>query len=311
MATTSCPKCGYAMSETDLDCPRCQRMQQQQRQQPPAAPVAYGPPPPLAAAPAEQNTSGTYGPVPSAVSNLGWCWGGFGLDGIWGIGNKVWISLLALIPVVALGIKIWLGVKGHEMAWRARRFDSFEQYRATMRTWNNWGIGFFVVSILSLPFWLFVVLPVFSAILFPVFAKANVKADQSSCLSNTKQISLAMLSYAQDYDENFPPQIIWEETQTSLNGHCVWDDLISPYVANADVFYCPSRGEELGYGFNSNLAWYSLGRVRSPRDTGMIYEVESNSTKTIYPHNGGMNVSFVDGHSKWLIESEVSKDVVW
>jgi prepilin-type N-terminal cleavage/methylation domain-containing protein/prepilin-type processing-associated H-X9-DG protein len=45
------------------------------------------------------------------------------------------------------------------------------------------------------------IIAILAAILFPVFAQAREKARQTSCLSNTKQIALGALMYAQDYDE--------------------------------------------------------------------------------------------------------------
>jgi len=43
------------------------------------------------------------------------------------------------------------------------------------------------------------IIAILAAILFPVFAKAREKARQASCLSNIRQLSTALLSYAQDY----------------------------------------------------------------------------------------------------------------
>src|SRR5512137_1152715 len=48
------------------------------------------------------------------------------------------------------------------------------------------------------------IIAILAAILFPVFAKAREKARQSSCQSNLKQIGLAFMQYAQDYDEQYP-----------------------------------------------------------------------------------------------------------
>jgi prepilin-type N-terminal cleavage/methylation domain-containing protein len=50
------------------------------------------------------------------------------------------------------------------------------------------------------------IIAILAAILFPVFAKAREKARQTSCLSNCKQIALACLQYAQDYDETLAPE---------------------------------------------------------------------------------------------------------
>lgn len=45
------------------------------------------------------------------------------------------------------------------------------------------------------------IIAILAAILFPVFAKAREKARQTSCVSNGKQISLAMTMYMADYDQ--------------------------------------------------------------------------------------------------------------
>jgi hypothetical protein len=48
------------------------------------------------------------------------------------------------------------------------------------------------------------IIAILAAILFPVFAQAREKAKQTSCLSNCKQMGLAVMMYAQDYDETYP-----------------------------------------------------------------------------------------------------------
>ncbi|MHB8995980.1 MAG: hypothetical protein ACYC63_12110 [Armatimonadota bacterium] len=94
------------------------------------------------------NTSGNpQAPVPPEVEAMGWSWGAFGLNWIWGIGNKTFIALLALIPCVNIFVAIWLGISGHKMAWQNRRFESFEQYKETMKAWNMWGLIAFLVSL--------------------------------------------------------------------------------------------------------------------------------------------------------------------
>ena len=48
------------------------------------------------------------------------------------------------------------------------------------------------------------ILGLIAAIVFPVFANAREKARQMACLSSMKQLSLATLLYAQDWDETLP-----------------------------------------------------------------------------------------------------------
>ena len=50
------------------------------------------------------------------------------------------------------------------------------------------------------------IISVLAAILFPVFAQAREKARAIACLSNQKQIGLALLQYVQDYDETYPQE---------------------------------------------------------------------------------------------------------
>lgn len=48
------------------------------------------------------------------------------------------------------------------------------------------------------------IIAILAAILFPVFAKARSRAQQSTCVSNMKQIGLAMTQYVNDAEDRFP-----------------------------------------------------------------------------------------------------------
>ena len=48
------------------------------------------------------------------------------------------------------------------------------------------------------------IIAILAAILFPVFAQARESARQTTCLSNMRQIGLAVRMYTQDYDETLP-----------------------------------------------------------------------------------------------------------
>jgi prepilin-type N-terminal cleavage/methylation domain-containing protein/prepilin-type processing-associated H-X9-DG protein len=48
------------------------------------------------------------------------------------------------------------------------------------------------------------IIAILAAILFPVFAKARSRAQQSTCVSNMKQIGLAMTQYVTDAEDHFP-----------------------------------------------------------------------------------------------------------
>jgi prepilin-type N-terminal cleavage/methylation domain-containing protein/prepilin-type processing-associated H-X9-DG protein len=84
------------------------------------------------------------------------------------------------------------------------------------------------------------IIAILAAILFPVFAKAREKARQASCLSNLKQIGLAFMQYAQDYDERLPTDWVTLPPGTAWTDRYTWRAMIYPYINNTQVFTCPS-----------------------------------------------------------------------
>ena len=52
------------------------------------------------------------------------------------------------------------------------------------------------------------IIAILAAILFPVFAQAKAAAKKTACLSNTKQIGLALMLYEQDSDDVVAPNNI-------------------------------------------------------------------------------------------------------
>ncbi len=96
------------------------------------------------------------------------------------------------------------------------------------------------------------IIAILAAILFPVFARARAKAKCASCQSNLKQMSLAFIMYAQDYDERFPssdtnfPNSAWPwipEWHPNLYGGGTafgWPGLLHSYTRTKEIFFCPS-----------------------------------------------------------------------
>lgn len=84
------------------------------------------------------------------------------------------------------------------------------------------------------------IIAILAAILFPVFAKAREKARQSSCLSNQKQIGLALMQYVQDYDETYPRAYYYPFGSGGATGYMHWSGMIMPYCKSNQMFVCPS-----------------------------------------------------------------------
>ncbi len=200
------------------------------------------------------------------------------------------------------------------------------------------------------------IIAILAAILFPVFAQAREKARAISCLSNTKQLQLAVLMYVQDYDETLPISAYYT---TDANNNVVVAsvyDFLNPYIKSAQLAQCPSANTAFNLqkilpvfgGLGANGALTTFGNASYAFNEGVIGSGCANALffnsevgggtptmaeaaspvpasqpvlydGTINPslgtantigyslpqpivarHTGGANISYLDGHSKFL-----------
>jgi len=108
------------------------------------------------------------------------------------------------------------------------------------------------------------IIAILAAILFPVFAQAREKARAITCVSNQKQIGLALLQYVQDYDEYLPMAQYADSTAVNHD----WGAEVQPYIKNGlivtagyrtgqgGVWSCPSfpTVQDDNYGINDQLS---------------------------------------------------------
>jgi len=101
------------------------------------------------------------------------------------------------------------------------------------------------------------IISILAAILFPVFARTRESARRASCLSNLKQIGLAVVQYTQDFDEYLPKEALYgspvlETGGAASNNLHLWMHSIWPYIKNAQVFNCPSANSSYIVNFTGN-----------------------------------------------------------
>jgi serine/threonine protein kinase len=77
----------------------------------------------------------------------GWNWGAFLMAPLWCINNQVWIGLLSWIPWVGFVMSIVVGAKGNTWAWRSRKWESKEAFKANQRAWTIAGLSVWGASI--------------------------------------------------------------------------------------------------------------------------------------------------------------------
>jgi prepilin-type N-terminal cleavage/methylation domain-containing protein/prepilin-type processing-associated H-X9-DG protein len=157
------------------------------------------------------------------------------------------------------------------------------------------------------------IIAILAAILFPVFARAREKARQTSCLSNVKQLGLAWLMYAQDYDEMvcvsyyFTPDFSWEyawdftlQWNPDFTVGGVYDGLLTAYTKNQQISQCPSFHAAgwgrpyTGYGYNASyiggdpiagIPACSLAAIQSPSETAVFADAGFYSSGSVAATN--------------------------
>ena len=135
------------------------------------------------------------------------------------------------------------------------------------------------------------IIAILAAILFPVFQKVRENARRTACLSNEKQIGIAVIQYSQDYDEYLI------NGTNGYGGASGWAGQLYPYVKSTGVFHCPDDSSPVlpgsnpsSYALNSNFAYYmgattgcagvhgayTLSQLNGPAKTVMIFEVNGS-----------------------------------
>jgi prepilin-type processing-associated H-X9-DG protein len=145
------------------------------------------------------------------------------------------------------------------------------------------------------------IIAILAAILFPVFAQAREKARASSCLSNQKQVGLAISMYAQDYDETFPYSYFQVTDQW-------WEDVVNPYIKATNkggVLTCPSAPSAgFAYSLNDALSGKSLAYASRPADT--ILTADAVQGPKLRDKVTGLNRA-----NPWFSYTVVGQEALW
>ena len=97
------------------------------------------------------------------------------------------------------------------------------------------------------------IIAILAALLLPALAKAKERANRTKCLSNLKQVGLAFITWANDYDSKWPWLVrkvdgglnnINGESPISLNAYIHYS-IISNELVTPAVLICPSDKAKL------------------------------------------------------------------
>jgi prepilin-type N-terminal cleavage/methylation domain-containing protein/prepilin-type processing-associated H-X9-DG protein len=139
------------------------------------------------------------------------------------------------------------------------------------------------------------IITVLAATLFPVFATAKESGRRAQCITNLKELGLAVRAYADDWDGRLPTVRVGDESARTHGDWCGVDVVGGPcnpeqgqiynYVKTRGIFLCPSdrnkpaarcgaldeaaqRRYPLSYSMNVVLSWRNLDTMARPEAVG-------------------------------------------
>lgn len=189
------------------------------------------------------------------------------------------------------------------------------------------------------------IIAILAAILFPVFAQARERGRQTQCLSNLKQLSLALLQYCNDNNGRMPstgtyhPERMpnWCGSVDTFRDVIPENGSLWPYVKSRGIYVCPTdkklpakqvngqpRNFALSYSINDVLHLRKLDQALSGVDPAKVMFIIHESRSTINDglylwknntnddpdnvHWDGTTIIYCDGHGKRVTYTELRRE---
>ncbi len=185
------------------------------------------------------------------------------------------------------------------------------------------------------------IIAILAALLFPVFATARGKAREITCISNLRQIGMAMGMYTQDYDGMYPyaadpadkkyPEM-WNITADQMAQVPWLHEALQPYIKSKLMFRCPADtgmdafdfvemtadahpssfqlfGTSYYYRTEIGARHITESSIESPAQINMIFDGFGGWHGSLVPFSKRYNVLHADNHVKNLSRAQV--DELW
>ena len=142
------------------------------------------------------------------------------------------------------------------------------------------------------------IISILASMLMPALSSARESARRIACMSNARQIAIALIMYSSDWEDSFPPKHSTEGTRYDL------DLLYGIYLDQAGVFKCLSDSnipkplqDDGSFGYRGNQRNLS-SNLRLVGDDGVGLPGSPNPEPP--NHKGGGNMAFSGGHTLWV-----------
>ncbi len=131
------------------------------------------------------------------------------------------------------------------------------------------------------------IISILAAMLFPVFATARAKGRQVSCLSNLRQLGMAMTLYYEDYNGLYPASNWATNASPPVPPFDVSTGGLYSYLRNKAVYSCMSDPDApkklLSYEMNAWLMSLPEASVDDPSGTVILLDALVNDSSFVVP----------------------------
>lgn len=158
------------------------------------------------------------------------------------------------------------------------------------------------------------IIAVLSALLLPATLRVKESGRATVCLSNLRQVGVALQLYVQDSNNRLP--VMRDQSLASTNVLPGPDQVLSNYLGNVRVLRCPSDRQRLFETTGSSYSWNSLlngqdaehlsvfGMGFDPHQVPVMFD--KDKFHVARGESKAVNYLYADGHIKNLLVIEGS-----
>jgi len=160
---------------------------------------------------------------------------------------------------------------------------------------------------------------VLAGLFLPVLARTREAGRSTACLSNLRQIGIALQLYAQDHNNHLP---VMRDRVSGTNEVAAdrlpsMDMVLSNHLGNTQILRCPSDRQQVyaltgsSYSWNSLLNGQDADRLQvfnlsfDPHQIPLVFDKEAFHKAR--GEKKGINYLYADGHIKNLLTLEGTK----
>jgi len=156
------------------------------------------------------------------------------------------------------------------------------------------------------------VIAILASLLFPAFGRAREAGRATACLTNLRQVGLALQMYVQDNGNRLP--VMRDKSLNTSNDLPSPDLVLSNHLGNVRVLRCPSDRERIFETTGSSYSWNSLvNGQNADRLSVLVLEFDPHQIPLMFDKEDfhkargkskAQNFLYADGHIRNLLAIE-------